>query len=95
MRDVPAPKVGTAFPRAEASYAFLAALFVVILVLTNIIGTKLFVLFEDGGPSWILDGEPWTLTSGIITYPLTFFLTDVVTLPVVFQLFATASQGIG
>lgn len=64
--------------RAELTYAFLSSLFVVVLVLTNIIGTKLFVLFPDGGPSWILDGQPWTLTSGILTYPMTFWLTDIV-----------------
>jgi hypothetical protein len=66
------------FSRAEKTYTFLASSFVVLLVLTNVIGTKLFVLFEDGGPSWIFDGGAWTLTSGIITYPLTFLLTDVV-----------------
>jgi uncharacterized integral membrane protein (TIGR00697 family) len=66
------------FSRAEATFTFFASLFVVVLVLTNIIGTKLFVLFPDGGPSWILGGRPWTLTSGIITYPITFLLTDVV-----------------
>ncbi len=64
--------------RAELTFAACTALFTVVLVLTNIIGTKLFVLFPDGGPSWILDGKPWTLTTGIITYPLTFLLTDVV-----------------
>ena len=64
--------------RTEAAYAFCACLFVVVLVLTNIIGTKLFVLFPSGGPSWLMDGKPVTLTSGILTYPLTFFLTDVV-----------------
>jgi len=64
--------------RAQLTFAACTALFVVVLVLTNIIGTKLFVLFPDGGPSWILDGKAWTLTTGIITYPLTFLLTDVV-----------------
>jgi len=48
------------------------------LVLTNIIGTKLFDLFPDGGPSWFNGGERVTLTAGIITYPLTFWLTDIV-----------------
>ncbi|MFT4540119.1 MAG: putative integral membrane protein (TIGR00697 family) [Planctomycetota bacterium] len=64
--------------RREATFTFCAALFVVVLVLTNIIGTKLFVLFEAGGPSWLMGGGSWTLTSGIITYPLTFLLTDLV-----------------
>ncbi len=66
------------FHRSEAAYALCAALFSVVLVLTNIIGTKLFVLFPDGGPSWLFDGGSWTLTSGIITYPITFLLTDLV-----------------
>jgi len=64
--------------RRERTYTFLAALFVVVLVLTNVIGTKLFVIFEDGGPGWLLGGGSWTLTSGILTYPLTFLLTDLV-----------------
>ncbi|HPF15655.1 MAG: queuosine precursor transporter [Planctomycetes bacterium] len=70
--------VSLGFHRNEATYALCAALFVVVLVLTNIIGTKLFVLFPNGGPSWLFDGGPWTLTSGIITYPITFLLTDLV-----------------
>ncbi|HIF41198.1 MAG TPA: VUT family protein [Planctomycetes bacterium] len=64
--------------RANSCYAFFATLFVVVLVLTNIIGTKLFVLFPEGGPAWLMGGKPVTLTSGIITYPLTFLLTDIV-----------------
>jgi uncharacterized PurR-regulated membrane protein YhhQ (DUF165 family) len=64
--------------RAESAYTVLAGSFAVILVLTNIIGTKLFYLFPEGGPSWFNGGEPVTLTAGIITYPLTFWLTDVV-----------------
>lgn len=64
--------------RADLAYTFCAALFVVVLVLTNVIGTKLFVLFRAGGPSFIFEGGAWTLTAGIITYPLTFLLTDVV-----------------
>ncbi len=69
---------GVRFPRHEAAYAFCAALFVVVLVLTNIIGTKLFVIFPNGGPGFLFDGGPWTLTSGILTYPITFLLTDLV-----------------
>ncbi len=64
--------------RREIAYVTCAALFSVVLVLTNIIGVKLFVLFPGGGPSWLMGGEPVTLTSGIITYPLTFLLTDLV-----------------
>ncbi|MDA1266262.1 MAG: queuosine precursor transporter [Planctomycetota bacterium] len=63
--------------RAELTYAFCAALFVVVLVLTNVIGTKLFLLFQAGGP-FLFGGEPWILTSGILTYPITFLLTDLV-----------------
>lgn len=58
---------------AEPVYAFLAAAFCVVLVLTNIIGVKLFHLPDGLG---LMGGM--TLTSGIITYPLTFLLTDVV-----------------
>jgi uncharacterized integral membrane protein (TIGR00697 family) len=74
----PPRAAGLRASRSELTYTFLASMFVVVLVLTNIIGTKLFVLFPSGGPAWILGGEPWTLTSGILTYPLTFFLTDIV-----------------
>lgn len=72
-----APTAGR-MTRADATYTVLAASFAVVLVLTNIVGTKLFVLFPGGGPSWLNGGEPVTLTSGIITYPLTFWLTDIV-----------------
>jgi queuosine precursor transporter len=64
--------------RAELAFAFCLALFTVVLVLTNVIGTKLFEVFRDGGPAALFDGGPWTLTSGILTYPLTFLLTDLV-----------------
>ncbi|MCB9914746.1 MAG: queuosine precursor transporter [Planctomycetes bacterium] len=64
--------------RADATYTLFATTFAVVLVLTNIIGTKLFYLFPDGGPSWFNGGEPVTLTAGIVTYPLTFWLTDIV-----------------
>ena len=64
--------------KADSLYTVFAACSAVILVLTNIIGTKLFYLFPDGGPAWFNGGEPVTLTAGIITYPLTFWLTDIV-----------------
>ena len=51
--------------RYNLVYLVLATTFVVLLVLTNIIGQKLFILFGE------------TLTAGIITYPLTFLITDV------------------
>lgn len=71
------PQTNT-FVRSERAYCFLSSLFVVVLVLTNIIGTKLFLLFTEGGPGFLFDGAPWTLTTGIITYPLTFLITDLV-----------------
>ena len=64
--------------RSEALYTSFAAAFAVVMVLTNIVGVKLFLLFPNGGPSWLNGGEPVTLTSGILTYPLTFLLTDLV-----------------
>ena len=60
-------------PRAEQVYVVLAAAFSVVLVLTNVVGVKLFTFDYFG----LLD-EPITLTSGIVTYPLTFLFTDVV-----------------
>jgi len=51
-------------------YLILTTLFSVVLVLTNIIGVKLFQ-----GP---LNPTTHALTTGIITYPVTFLLTDVV-----------------
>ena len=63
--------------RHERVYAILLSVFVVILVLTNIIGVKLFIAFPK-----LLDsacfGGACTLTSGIVTYPLTFLITDTV-----------------
>ena len=51
-------------------YMILTTLFSVVLVLTNIIGVKLFQ-----GP---FNPISHALTTGIITYPVTFLLTDVV-----------------
>ena len=63
-----------AWPKAEKIYSVLCAFFVVVLVLTNIVGVKLFVL-----PFWTDDtGKAITLTTGIVTYPLTFLVTDTV-----------------
>lgn len=66
------------FDRRHLLYCWFSAAFAVILVLTNIVGLKLFQM--DAGPvsDWFNDGEPLMLTTGIITYPLTFWLTDVV-----------------
>ena len=65
-------------PRAEALYASLTAVFCVVLVLTNIVGVKLFEIFSEGRPAWMPGEGAMTLTSGIITYPITFLCTDLV-----------------
>ena len=57
-------------------YSVLMSLFVVTLVLTNIIGTKIFLLFGETFPQGLF-GSPLALTAGIITYPITFLVTDV------------------
>lgn len=57
-------------------YSILMSVFVVTLVLTNIIGTKIFLLFEQTLPNGLF-GAPLALTAGIITYPITFLVTDV------------------
>ena len=57
-------------------YSFLMAVFVVMLVLTNIIGTKIFLLFGETLPNGLF-GFPLALTAGIITYPITFLVTDI------------------
>jgi uncharacterized integral membrane protein (TIGR00697 family) len=61
----------------EKLFSVMMAAFVVILVLTNIIGVKLFLAFPETFPDGLF-GEPVTLTTGLITYPLTFLLTDIV-----------------
>ena len=58
-----------AYPVYERVYLCLAATFVVLLVLTNIIGIKLFQAPFN---------PEFALTTGIITYPLTFLCTDIV-----------------
>ena len=58
--------------RSEVAYLSITCAFVVVLVLTNIVGIKLFLLPP------ILGSESLTLTCGLITYPLTFLFTDVV-----------------
>jgi uncharacterized PurR-regulated membrane protein YhhQ (DUF165 family) len=58
-----------AYPRYERAYMALASVFIVLLVLTNVIGTKLFA--SPFNPNW-------ALTTGILTYPLTFLVTDLV-----------------
>ena len=76
----------------ETLYFVLAVLFVAMLLLTNIIGTKLFLVTPDLpvlGPvvGWVAGlaqslfgqgDDNLTLTAGIITYPITFLITDIV-----------------
>lgn len=77
----------------ETGYFVLATLFVAMLMLTNVIGTKLFSLpldlplvgpllaFVDGVARALFGGEAkghLTLTAGIVTYPVTFLITDIV-----------------
>ena len=61
----------------ENTYSLLVAIFAVILVLTNIIGVKIFTFAPDMFSNGLF-GNPITLTTGIITYPLTFLITDIV-----------------
>ncbi|MEE8515737.1 MAG: queuosine precursor transporter, partial [Alphaproteobacteria bacterium] len=62
---------------ASRVFSVLMAGFVVVLVLTNIIGVKLFLAFPETLPRGLF-GEAITLTTGLITYPVTFLLTDIV-----------------
>ena len=66
------------FSRSEATYAALAGLFVVTLVLTNVIASKLFEVPVPGAFQTITGGATLTLTAGLVTYPITFLLTDTV-----------------
>lgn len=58
-----------AYDRYEQIYLVLAAIFVVTLVLTNVIGIKLFRAPFN---------PEFALTTGILTYPVTFLVTDLV-----------------
>ena len=71
-------KLGPATERSHLVYCWFSATFAVLLVLTNIICTKLFAFHAGPISDWFNGGAPLTLTAGIITYPLTFWLTDVV-----------------
>ncbi|MDA3962484.1 MAG: queuosine precursor transporter [Planctomycetota bacterium] len=66
--------------RFERDYVFVTSVFTVLMVLTNVIGTKLFCLLPDYLPRGfgaLTDQHFVTLTTGLVTYPLTFLLTDV------------------
>ena len=78
MQDPPPSRPPRGIPADETLYAAFTAIFCVVLVLTNIVGVKLFEVFPDGGPEWLLGGGGLTLTTGILTYPITFLVTDVV-----------------
>jgi len=52
--------------KVEKAYSLFMVIFITMIVLTNIIGVKLFEI------------NSVTLTTGIITYPLTFLITDIV-----------------
>ena len=74
---------GHLYPRYEQVYLLLAASFAVLLVLTNIIGMKLFQapLYDQLAaalPFLPTDVNGFALTTGILTYPLTFLITDLV-----------------
>jgi uncharacterized integral membrane protein (TIGR00697 family) len=67
----------------ERVYLILAATFAVLLVLTNIIGMKLFSApFYEWTSSVLFfiprDANGFALTTGILTYPATFLVTDIV-----------------
>ncbi|MCB9882360.1 MAG: queuosine precursor transporter [Planctomycetes bacterium] len=64
--------------RYDAYYVWFGCLFVTALVLTNIIGVKLFYLMPESWPDGLFGLGTITLTSGIITYPITFLVTDLV-----------------
>ena len=62
------------YTRYERMYLVLAGSFITVLVLTNVIGIKLFqspLISDDAGVGF-------ALTTGSLTYPLTFLFTDVV-----------------
>ena len=62
---------------SEKVYSIFLISFITMIVLTNIIGVKLFELNLEFFNSDFFS-NPITLTTGIITYPLTFLITDIV-----------------
>ncbi len=65
-------------PRSEAWFALFVTLFCVVLVVTNIIGIKLFLLTLPGFLHGAFGTDALTLTSGNLSYPITFVCTDIV-----------------
>ena len=61
---------------SDKIYSFLLMIFITMIVLTNIIGVKIFEVPESAFSNIFFSG-PITLTTGIITYPLTFLVTDI------------------
>jgi queuosine precursor transporter len=64
--------------RADALLLFFASLFCVVLVLTNMLGTKLFVVHVGSSWTWLFGSPSITLTTGLLSYPITFLVTDLV-----------------
>src|SRR5258708_7780694 len=57
------------WPRLDRAYTALVSLFCVILIVTNMAGLKIFKLpFTD-----------FALSTGLLTYPITFVISDVIT----------------
>lgn len=73
-----APPHARGFPKTERAYAVLAGAFMVTLVLTNVVAAKLFAVPLPGFARGWLGREELTLTAGLVTYPVTFLLTDTV-----------------
>ncbi len=62
-------------PWSERVYIVFICIFTTLLVLTNIVGVK---LFELSLPFSVFGKDVVTLPTGIVTYPLTFLVTDIV-----------------
>jgi uncharacterized integral membrane protein (TIGR00697 family) len=59
-------------PKKEVIFLVLSAIFISSLILTNLIAGKFFTL----NIPWL--NISWALSSGIIAYPITFLVTDVI-----------------
>lgn len=68
-------KIGDPSSWSDRVYLVLVCLFTTLLVLTNIVGVKLFELTL---PFTVFGSSSVTLPTGLVTYPLTFLVTDVV-----------------